>query len=995
VKISCLPSNGLSNKLLSLLLFAAACALFAWAHAVLVPSSWHIALLAYGGSLALLVIREFLPRQKIQEKKQRVIEILALIAVLITASFFRMSYVYSVPLGFQNEVFSQHLSFADVLVTKDFVYLPMWQWSSTLHSYIIALIWKIFGESLSSFRLYLAFVAIVSCGVMFWWMRRLFGIREALLGGILLATSPFHQYFIRGGSHIVYLPLFAMLLFGVLFVMTKSNRKISLAVLASIVIVLGMHAYWVFCLEIAAIPFFILYCVITERGFLRKNWRALTLLVLLSTVMLIPLANFFYHYTQRHSYITGQFAKSDNQTRIQKYIDNLKKCYYTYSASPDARKYTDKTPVAYKAFLIAGGIGFFLCLVRFRKSRAHALLVILFIAHLAGLTVTKAIYYYAFQLLLFWIAFAAVAIGEAWKLLDGCVQFQGLKLGIFSLFVVFLAISSWVDYHYYFYNYMIVTPRMNQLSANASALYCIEDMRASMGKFDLYLPRNEYEKDLGFSIFFTSGCITEYKPINSTKTIMTNSIFFPGAPSKKGRSIMAYLPSIDFWTEVAIPRLKALYPNMQVMKILAPAPWPPDDKQALLKLVIPYEDLISRKGMKAEMSDADGWSAQGYFMAEKPGYYSFDCGEGCDMEVGEIAADGPMLLAEGVVPLKLWCNSPPEYGLRISFKNEGDKSMEISGNLFNAPSSADALIAPCLTRAAAPASFAFAEKSRYDLSKAGMGPVTNAILMNGKIYCVKADGTFMTLNTDLSDKKSFTLGSKGQYRFVISPSGQLWVYRMGGDTIYIVDNNKGPIPTRLEGKQDIQGLDFSWDGFLYALSKGKLLIYAHDKLSKPFREVALSPVPPEKLPLKPYSMAVGSHGEVAILDGGRQELIIFGDDGKVIGRVTIPHLWADSYVKDDLDGNWNILIVRKGSAQDSFYCMYNSSRRPIINPKNKWFIFPLGEGKILPSDSMGKFHILSNGDLVFLINEGDVHYMRRVPSSGVGGSEEEKGSKPK
>lgn len=995
-------SNSPFNKLLSILLFVAACSLFAWAHTTFDLYRWYIAVLSYGLSALLLIIRECVcyspPRMEI---RRRGVEIGALLAVIITASILRMSYIYTVRLGISDMLIGQILWFADTLLKQGFRYLPMWGHNSTGHAYVLAGIWKVFDHDFSSFRIFMGLLGVLSAGVMFWWLKRLFGIREALLGGIILAGSPFHQCLTRSGWNIIYVPLFTMLFFGVLFIMFQSKRKITLAILASFIFVLAMHLYWIFALELPAAVIFIIYCSVTERGFLKQNIRALSVMAVLTAVLMVPYVSYFTHDAgNRTAHMKEMVIKREKGTVTQIFVENLRRCFTVYTTSPYVRNKQTTTPVASKAVLIAGGIGFFLCLSKFRRSRAHAMLVILFLTELAGVCLTSARFWYIFYLLLFWLSFAAIAAAEAWKMLEDYFSSKTWKVSVCLLFLTLIAASAVTDYRYYFEKFIYLdafSVTVGPSSKDALGAYILDDIKSAIKDFDVYLPKEEREKDFGVAIFVIGEKMRNYSFIQSTKTMAINSIFFPGPPSGKSKGVMVYLPVANFWTDVVIPRLKALYPNMQVINIMPPEPWVPNDKPMLLKLMIPPENLLSRRGLKTEKSETGGWSAQGYFLAEQAGYYSFECGEGCKVEVGGAAADTPVLLAEGVVAIKVQSNGPAESKLRIFLKGAGDHKKEISGNLFNAPPSAEGLIVPCVSRSAVPGGFAFIAQTTYDLGKAGLGQLQGAIIRaDGTIYCISGDGAFKELNTAFSPKRNFTLKEKGTYRLAASSSGRVLAYIKGSKTVYSLED-KGPIPVTLEGSKEIEVLDFGKDNSLFVLSKGKILVYEDGKWGKILHEREISSLFHDTPALKPYSMAAGKSGEVAILDAERQELVVFSLDGKVTGRVAVPHLWTESFVRDDPDGNWYIFILPRVGCMTPGDSIYDSSLRPVLNPKYGWeksLFWASERGDKQSFGNSRSFRFLINGDVSFM-RDNAIHYMHRTPITAVGGSEAGKSSPAK
>ncbi len=896
----------------SLLLFGIACASFAWAHITLVPSRMAMALCAYGISAALLFIRDILfPSPTKQHTYHPWASLASLITIVSLACFFRLRYVCSVPISYNDEQMVQFLGYASRLLREGFTYSPLWGYASTLHTYMIALVWKVFGQSLANVRYYTAFWGILSAVTMFWWLKQLFGFREALVGGILLATSPYHQWACRAGYNTPYIPLFVMLFFGLLYKITMSAQKIPLAITAGVVFTLGMHGHWAFALEVPAAILFIAYCAITERGFLKTSWIALATLVVAITIFMTPFATYFLRDVNRSGYIR-KATDCPPGGRTEKYLSNLHACLATYTAS----KQLQHAPSS-KTVLVAGGIGGLLSIVRFKRSKAHALLVILFTTHLVGLTITQANSWYIFYLLIFWLAFAAIAGVEAWRIIASLWDSATWRILTGSAGFATLIFCAVVDYRIFFDSYIDRFP----FNPGLMACHIADEICAEAQDHDLYLPKGEFNKDLGPEIGAIGAIFPKYESLKYSGLIKTSSLFFPGAPSGTHKGIVAYLPAVRFWTDVQIPRLLSLYPHTTMTLLAAPVPWCARKSPPLLKLAIPAKDLSARQGFLVEQTNAEGWAAHGYFVAEKAGTYVFNSGENCIVEIGGTPADGPIILNAGTVAIQVTGTGQPSPSLRVYRQDTGKTPIEIEGCVFNAPPTVEDVIAPCVSKPAAPAQFVYSIRETYDFNTVGINDVTDAVAVGETIVCVCRNGHLVEFNKDLSSRSIFSLGSAGNYSLTISPTGEVFAFRNGGDIIYAKTAREPPVMIKLKEIGPISGIYFDRDGMGYLLTGTKVSVYAPGRPEVLVRNVNLS------VSSTPSSsmVAVGPKGDIALLDVDRQELIILRTGEAQIARITIPGAHGNSSIFACSEGEWLV-----GAGEE--FSILNQDFKPLLYP---------------------------------------------------------------
>ncbi|MCX6354746.1 MAG: glycosyltransferase family 39 protein [Candidatus Aureabacteria bacterium] len=905
------------SRIVSLVLFIAACASFTWAHVVLIPSRGTAAAFAYAASAVLLILRDALfPGPPEHHVYRRWASPVSFAAVVCLAFFFRMRYVSSVPLSYIDEQVVQFLGYAARLMKDGFSYSPIWGYASTLHTYMIALVWKLFGQNLTNVRYYTAFFGILSTMVMFWWMKRLFGLREALIGGVLLAISPYNQWACRNGYNTCYIPLFVMLFFGLLYQMTRSARKIPLAILAGVAFALGMHGHWAFALEAPAALSFLIYCTFTERGFLRSTWLAVIILAVTTALLMTPYTRFFLRDMNRAGYIT-KATNPNPGARGEKYILNFRTALITYTASYNPLP-------GNKGVLAAGGIGGLLCLVRFRRSRACALLMMLFAIHLAGLTITTANRWYISYLLIFWLGFAAVAGAEAWRALESLFAFTTWRVATAGGAIAALIVCSVADYRIFFHDYIFSTMHFDP---GLMACYAADDILAESKDYDIYLPKQELNNDLGFEPADLAYALPRYNFIISSGIIRTTSLFFPGTPTDAHQGLVAYPPSVPFWKNIEIPRLSSLYPHMAVTPLPAPEPWNAKLSSGLRRLAISAEDLNLRQGLRIERAAPEGWTARGYFVAEAPGTYLFKCAEGCRMEVGGTPVDGPLLLSAGTVSVQITGQGSPTPELHVSRTGPDKKAVEIARGVFNAPPEAEAAIASCISKSAVPCQFVYSNSKTYDLQKAGIDSVTDAVAVGDIIVCVRFNGELIELNKDLSRRAVYPLGGRGNYRLEVSPSGEVFAFRSETDTVYIEKAGSPPAIIKPEGIKPIKGLSFDREGNCYLLTGTKVRVYAPGHLETTVRDVDLPVSSPPPSPM----VSVSPEGDILLPDADRQEFIILRASGGEPVRIAMPGFWSGFFTVATSEDEWFVRVHAK-----EMFVMLDRDLRPLLYPESGW-----------------------------------------------------------
>jgi hypothetical protein len=926
-ELAMLGSRQLTERRANVCLLLGAVLLFGCAHALLVPNHWLVALGAYLGSGALLVLRESRGGSLGEcAPPSRRAGLAAAAVVGVVAVFYRTRYLDTVPIGFPDEVLGQFLAFSDRLLREGLIYLPVYGYASTLHAYLAALMWRLFGATFHVFRVYLAALGVASCLAMYWWLKRLFGVREAVIGGILLASSPWHQWATRWGYHTALTPLFTMLFCAALFALTKSSHKARWAVVVALLFALGVHGHWGFALEAVAGVLFLGYVAITGRGFLREHARALTLMVASGALLLAPFAVYFFGEAARSSYMRGRLAAdavASSMSQLEKYAYNLKQCYCQYSASPEARALAEHSGGISTAMAVAGGCGLLLCLVKARRSSAHAMMVLFYLVNLAGLTITSALHIYATYLLVFWIGAAAVLGVEAWRAVEALVSRRASKIAVAVACGVVLAAAAARDYRHYFGTYLYDVHG----EPGWTGTYLLEKMRTAPRRGDVYLPRNEPEIDFNDAVLSLGG-IGDYTFVRDADTVHADTLFFPRSAGA-GRAAEVFLPAQPFWTSVFIPRLRAIYPHLDVHEIPFPRPWRAAGRPLMLVIEVPAGDISASRRLRVaragheetdpRKSPGVDSAATGYFLCDTPGAYLFSSRPKAVITVGGGPADGPVLLTQGAVAVQVRWRGEEEPNLSVQRVGAG---RELADHLFHVPPGAEDVIDPCVAPRGVTARIMFAPDRSKRLEQFDHHRIQDALEVAGRLVCTWHGEALLVVPRNADGYRSYPLKASGTYRIGVAPDGRVWAYAPGGDRLYVFDLSGSPASVTLEGAGSISGVGFDSGGDLFAVCRNEVRIYKAGRWEAPVRVLAplWSAASPASSPL---SSAVAPDGRIAVIDAMRRELTVLGPEG--VHRRQLSGIWPGACVFF-AGANWFVRVWPET------LLVFDRELRPIVPP---------------------------------------------------------------
>ncbi len=212
------------------------------------------------------------------------------VLLVLVAVFFRLWNLDEVPPGLHDDSAINALIALEVLGGRP--YTPyathIGAGHETLFIYLMAGLMKLVGPTVLAIKLTAAMVGLVTVVAFYFFARFLFNAERAFWATFLLATGGWHITFSKVGWRAIMVPLFEVLAFYFLWRGLKSARKLDF-VWAGLALAMSLNTYEGGRIVPVIVGLFILYKLITERGFLRRNYRGLAVLALAFAMGMIPM----------------------------------------------------------------------------------------------------------------------------------------------------------------------------------------------------------------------------------------------------------------------------------------------------------------------------------------------------------------------------------------------------------------------------------------------------------------------------------------------------------------------------------------------------------------------------------------------------------------------------------------------------------------------------------------------------------------------------------
>jgi 4-amino-4-deoxy-L-arabinose transferase-like glycosyltransferase len=217
-------------------------------------------------------------------------EALAVLLMLAMAAFFRLYRIETMPPGIFIDEANTALDALRILEGRpDSLFGTGWFETPNGFTYLQSLIIRLLGTTFVALKVQSVIPGLLTVPALWLLARELFGRRPALIAGFVLAANRWHFHMSRWGWNEVYPPLFQVL--AVLFIVRGARRRHwGDWALAGLWLGLGMYTYLAIRLAVLAVVAYLLYRLVVERGFGRRQWPGLAAFALVYALVFAPLA---------------------------------------------------------------------------------------------------------------------------------------------------------------------------------------------------------------------------------------------------------------------------------------------------------------------------------------------------------------------------------------------------------------------------------------------------------------------------------------------------------------------------------------------------------------------------------------------------------------------------------------------------------------------------------------------------------------------------------
>ena len=219
-----------------------------------------------------------------------VLEIVGVVLLIALAVFLRIYQLQQMPPGVFVDETNAALDAIRILEGRpDSPFGTGWFETPTLYAFYLVGLFKVFGTSFLALKAASLIPAILTVVMMYPLARLMFGIPTAFAATFLLAVSRWHITMSRWGWNEV-APLLFMIVALYFLQRAVRDRRASDFALGGLFLGLGHYTYLASRLVVVAVLLYLLYRVVFERRFFKRNWRGLVIFALLYLVAFAPLA---------------------------------------------------------------------------------------------------------------------------------------------------------------------------------------------------------------------------------------------------------------------------------------------------------------------------------------------------------------------------------------------------------------------------------------------------------------------------------------------------------------------------------------------------------------------------------------------------------------------------------------------------------------------------------------------------------------------------------
>lgn len=328
---------------------------------------------------------------------------LALVAIVLVAIVLRFDRLDIIP-GDMGEDLPHNFNNAKSILNGDFsIFFPSYPGREGMMFYLQALYGRIFGLSYYGLKATSALIGIATVATIYVVARDLYSAEVGLYAALFLAVSRWHVTISRMGLRLILMPLFVLIVIGLLARALRSRRRLDFALLG-LALGLGMYTYnaWL-VVPPAAIAIILVYQLVqpaTEDGgwtppgirlpsFVLRAWHIRSvlpgILIALFTALLVfvPLGRYAHDYPEQYgqriaSRLTGVEAQLPTNIPLV-FLENLKKSALMFNVRGDG---VARYNIAFEphlgpvsAALMLAGLAY--ALARWRRGHNLALILML------------------------------------------------------------------------------------------------------------------------------------------------------------------------------------------------------------------------------------------------------------------------------------------------------------------------------------------------------------------------------------------------------------------------------------------------------------------------------------------------------------------------------------------------------------------------------------------------------------------------------------------
>jgi len=298
--------------------------------------------------------------------------------LVLVAVFFRLWNLDKVPPGLHDDAAGNGLFVLEVFQGRPYTpYAPhIGAGRETLFFYLMAGIMKLVGPTVFGIKLTAVVVGLATVVAFYFFVRALFSAERAFWATFLLATGGWHITLGKVGWRAIMVPLFEVLVFYFLWRGLKSGRKLDF-MWAGLALALSLNTYEGARVAPVIMGLFIFYKLITERGFLRRNYQGLAVLALAFAIGMIPLGVYILKHTteflarSQQVMVTWRIREVGNLSPLW---DNVKAALLLFNYRGNGNDFFIEEPLMDSPVSVFFVLGLIYCLVNWRKP-AHFLLL--------------------------------------------------------------------------------------------------------------------------------------------------------------------------------------------------------------------------------------------------------------------------------------------------------------------------------------------------------------------------------------------------------------------------------------------------------------------------------------------------------------------------------------------------------------------------------------------------------------------------------------------